>query len=154
MHLDGSTYHVPEAHLEWTDGPHVPPAPMRPCLGALPELAGQPRLRELVVGLPPDDSEDASHADPDYSGGPEGCGAFFDTFLLSDRKRQACPACGQGGIERHHRLTGRNMRPPLIRKLSTQKRDQPLTKRGTRSAHPEISRSRSEAPVVLGTKHH
>ena len=32
-----------------------------------------------------------------------------DTSLLSDRKRQACPACGQGGVERHHRLTGRSM---------------------------------------------
>ena len=66
MHLDGSTYHDPEGHLEWTDWPNVPPAPMRPFLRALPELAGQPWLLELVAGLPPGDSEDANHADPDY----------------------------------------------------------------------------------------
>ena len=66
-------------------------------------------------------------------------GRFFDT-----QHRKAPPPKPRNDAE--HRSSTASSHDS---KLTTQKRDQPLPKRGTRSAHAEISRSRSEAPEVL-----
>jgi len=61
MHLNGCTYHASDDRLWLTDGPDVPPTPMRPFFRALSELTREPWLRELVAELPPVDSEDGHH---------------------------------------------------------------------------------------------
>ena len=63
MHLYGSICHVPADRLRLTDGPDVPPAPMRPLLRALFELTREPWLREFAAKLPPADYTEDNKAD-------------------------------------------------------------------------------------------